>query len=93
MAQITQTDNLWQITGDVQFANTKSLLDASRQLTFFANTVVDLKAVDDIDSAAISLILEWKRRAQAENKALAFINLPPNLNSLAMLYGVRELIC
>jgi phospholipid transport system transporter-binding protein len=92
MAQITNIDNVWEISGDVQFGTAKTLLDASSQLPIAANTLVDFKAVTDIDTAAISLILEWKRRAQKENKSLQFVNLSANLTSLTELYGVAELI-
>jgi phospholipid transport system transporter-binding protein len=92
MAQITHIDNVWQISGDVQFGTAKVLLDASKQLPIAANTQLDFKAVTDVDTTAISLILEWKRRAKKENQSLKFVNLPANLNSLAALYGVTELI-
>ena len=56
------------------------------------DTTIDFAQVTDIDTSAISLILEWKRRAQKENKPLKFVNLPANLVSLTQLYGVSELI-
>jgi len=54
--------------------------------------LVDFSNVKEIDTAAISLILEWTRRAIEENKQLKFVNLPANLNSLTQLYGVADLI-
>ena len=52
--------------------------------------VVDLTGVTEVDSAAISLMLEWRR--QVQDQALRFANLPSALTSLADLYGVNELI-
>ena len=53
---------------------------------------IDFSAITDVDSSAVALLLEWRRRAQALGKTLVFANLPPNLLALAELYGVAELI-
>ncbi len=92
MSQITQVDNRWQLSGDVMVGTAKAILTASQALSIASYTVVDFAEVSDIDTTALSLILEWKRRAQTENQTLSFVNLPANLNSLAALYGVSELI-
>jgi phospholipid transport system transporter-binding protein len=54
--------------------------------------VVDLVAVTDVDSSALSLILEWQREARRRNVRLTIRNLPENLKSLAALYGVADLV-
>jgi phospholipid transport system transporter-binding protein len=53
---------------------------------------IDFAAITGVDSSAVALLLEWRRQAQARGKALAFVNLPPNLLALAELYGVADLI-
>ena len=92
MAQIAQIDHRWQLSGDVVVGSAKAILTASQGFSITSETKVDFAQVTDIDTTALSLILEWKRRAQTENKTLSFVNLPANLNSLAALYGVNELI-
>jgi phospholipid transport system transporter-binding protein len=92
MAQIAEMDNRWQLSGDVMVNTAKAILSESQALVINSNTVIDFAQVADIDTAALSLILEWKRRAQTENKTLSFVHLPANLNSLAALYGVSDLI-
>lgn len=92
MTQITQIDNRWNLNGDVVIGTAKSILTDSETLLIGTDIVVDFKQVDDIDTTAVSLILEWKRRAIKENKALRFTNLPVNLSSLIQLYGVEDLI-
>ena len=92
MAQITQTENCWNISGDVVIGTVPSILVASKALPIAANTQIDFANVSDIDTSTISLILEWKRRAQKENQPIKFVNLPANLNSLTQLFGVAELI-
>jgi phospholipid transport system transporter-binding protein len=92
MAQITQTDGTWNLSGDVIIDAVSALLEASKALSIAANTKIDFSGVTDIDTSTISLILEWKRRAQKENQSIQFVNLPANLNSLTQLYGVAEII-
>ena len=53
---------------------------------------IDFAAVTGVDSAAVALLLEWRRMAQARAKTLVFENLPPNLLALASLYGVADLV-
>jgi len=45
-----------------------------------------------VDSAALSLLFEWRRAARAKNLQLGFRNLPASLQSLAALYGLSELV-
>lgn len=92
MSQIAQIDNRWQLSGDVVIGTAKTILTASQGFAIASDTKVDFAQAADIDTTALSLILEWKRRAQTENKTLSFINLPANLSSLAALYGVNDLI-
>lgn len=92
MAQITQVGNSWSLTGEVVIDTASALLEASKILPIAANTKIDFSGVTNIDTSTISLIFEWRRRAQNENQAIQFVNLPTNLNSLTQLYGVAELI-
>jgi len=92
MVQLTQIDNRWNISGDVIIGTVPAILESSKSLPIAVDTMVDFAKVNNIDTSAISLILEWKRRAQLEKQALKFVNLPANLISLTQLYGVAELI-
>ncbi len=92
MVQITQTNNRWALTGDVVINTVSEILKASQAFTIADNTTVDFAGVEDIDTTAVSLILEWKRRAAREGQSLVFVNLPSNLSSLVQLYDVAELI-
>ena len=82
----------WNVSGEVVINTTSSLLAASKSLVLGAETIIDFAQVTDIDTSTISLILEWKRRAQRENQTIKLANLPANLKSLTQLYGVDELI-
>ena len=92
MAQITQISNRWLLSGDVVNSSAGDILKASQAFKIDENTNVDFADVEDIDTTAVSLILEWKRRAAKEYQILTFVNLPENLTSLVQLYDVAELI-
>ena len=92
MTQITQVNNRWNLNGDLVIGTAKSILTDSETLLIGTDTVIDFEQVDDIDTTAVSLIFEWKRRAIKESQTLTFTNLPINLTSLVQLYGVEDLI-
>lgn len=92
MVSITQNENSWEIAGDILMDNANLLLEKSKDLALSGNVVVDFKRVLELDTSAVSLMLEWQRRAIAENQQLTFVNLPANLTSLIALYGVEALI-
>ncbi|MEK7811525.1 MAG: STAS domain-containing protein [Pseudomonadota bacterium] len=54
--------------------------------------LVDLAQVEAVDSSAVSVLLQWSRQARLNNVKIAFINLPPNLQSLAKLYDVATVL-
>jgi len=91
-ATVTQVNNDWQISGDVLINTANDLLKQSQDYPIGQKTKVDFAQVTDVDTTAVSLILEWKRRAAKENQSLVFVNLPENLTSLIQLYDVTELI-
>lgn len=57
-----------------------------------ATIIVNLAAIEEVDSSAVSLLLEWVRVAQAQAISIRFIQFPANLTSLITLYGVSGLI-
>ena len=57
-----------------------------------AGAVIDASALQHFDSAALALLLECQRLAQASGRAFAVRGAPPKLSQLARLYGVEELL-
>jgi phospholipid transport system transporter-binding protein len=53
---------------------------------------IDFAHVTEIDSSGVALMLHWRREAERLGKALRYVHLPANLQTLAELYGVNELI-
>lgn len=89
---ITKDGNCYRVQGPVTMANVTSLLTEGAKLFDHAALVVDLTEVEEVDSSAVSLMLQWMREAKQRNQTLSFTNLPNNLKSLATLYGVLDII-
>ena len=81
-----------QISGRLTIETVTEIFDTALQPNGKAGLVVDLGKVEAVDSAAVSLLLSWLRRAQRNQVTLCFHNVPDNLLSLAHLYGVAKLI-
>jgi phospholipid transport system transporter-binding protein len=55
-------------------------------------TQVDCGALRQLDSAALSVLLGWKRAAAGLQRTLEVVNMPPQLASLAQVYGLDQLL-
>jgi len=53
---------------------------------------LDFSGVDEVDSAAVSLLLEWVRQAARLGCKLRISHLPDNLQCLVKVYGVEDLL-
>jgi phospholipid transport system transporter-binding protein len=84
-------DNTLRLSGPLTLNTVKSLFDRGLPQGQ-SSLVVDLSAVEAVDSAAVSLLLSWLREAQRRNITLCFNSIPENLMSLARLYGVADLL-
>ncbi|MDP3483585.1 MAG: STAS domain-containing protein [Sulfuricella sp.] len=89
---IVQDGDNYRIQGRITMANANALLTEGLKLFVRDGLVVDLSQLEEVDSSAVSLVLEWLREAQRNQRKLRFTNLPDNLKSLATLYGVLDLI-
>ncbi len=53
---------------------------------------VDLGGVGESDSAGLALLIEWLRMARQGNKAIRFANVPAQIEALARISEVDDLI-
>ncbi len=85
-------DGRCTLTGAVNLENALALREEGLRLFVDPEVTLDLAGVTEVDSAAVSLLFEWRRAALAANRSIRYVNLPDNLTSLAKLYGVTELV-
>ena len=91
---IEQVDGSLCVRAPMVIANARALLEVGRRLLASAapSTVLNLAAVAEVDSAALSLLLAWLRTANERGVTLRIAHPPASLISLAALYGVSELL-
>jgi phospholipid transport system transporter-binding protein len=89
---IIELPNNWHVSGDVLMENANLILSQSNAFKMDGEIEVDFTDVSNVDTAALSLMLEWQRRAFSANCKIKFANLPANLSSLVDLYGVEDFI-
>lgn len=54
--------------------------------------IIDLSQIEDVDSSAVSMLLEWQREAGRRKRRITFVNMPGKLKNLVSLYNLFELI-
>ncbi len=84
--------NQWNLSGDLTIENIPSIIDLINKQKADKKTTIDFSKVTSIDTSTLSLIFELQREAKKNQSHFTFKNLPKNLNSLAKLYGVEDLI-
>ena len=89
---IACNDGRCTVQGPVTVNNVVSLLAQGAERFTAKRVVVDLSGVTEVDSSALSMLLEWRREAVRNGREILYRNLPGNLKSLADLYGVTELL-
>ncbi len=82
----------WAFAGSLVFDDAAGVLEASRELALPDSGVVDMNGLTHADSAALAVVIALKRRAVAEGRKLAIEGLPSSLHSLAVVYGVEDLL-
>lgn len=85
-------DSVLKLSGPVIIETHVAMRERAAAYIGQADWTVDWAQVTDVDSSALSLLFAWERASNAEGKTLRAINLPANLQSLAELYGVAELL-
>ncbi len=89
---LTFDNNQLKIAGAVIIDSVRTLLEGGRGYCVANDVTLDFSGVDEVDSSALALILEYRRAAESAGKRVSVSNLPASLESLAGLYGVTDLI-
>ena len=83
----------WLLQGELDFESVPALLrHAGARLLGKDRLEVDLKAVTRADSAGLALLVEWLRESETAGNEIVFINVPPQLLSIARVCGLDEIL-
>lgn len=89
---VLRNGDKFSVQGPVTIVNVVAVIAQGVALFDRDELVIDLAQVSEVDSSAVSMLLEWQREASRSKRRLRFANMPENLQSLARLYGVSEII-
>jgi phospholipid transport system transporter-binding protein len=82
-----------RVVGSLHFTTVSALLTAGAEAISAARAaVIDLGDVVASDSAGLALLIEWLSIAKAAGRGLRFENIPTQLQQLARLSEVEELL-
>ena len=82
-----------RVTGALHFITVSALLAAGvAAINDGRATVIDLAGVTASDSAGLALLIEWLSVAKSAGRTLRFENIPSQLQQLARLSEVEELL-
>ncbi len=88
-----QADERAMLSGELRFDTVGSLLEAgSRVIGEGRVAVIDLASVSAGDSAGLALLIEWLSVARNVDRSLRYENIPLQLQQLARLSEVEELL-
>ena len=85
-------DDGWRFAGVLTFDTAAEVFASSGALALPANGSVDFSDMTRADSTALAVIIALKRRAIAQGRPLSIAGVPASLRSLAVVYGVENLI-
>ena len=82
-----------RVTGSLHFTTVSALLAAGvAAINSGRAAVIDLAGVTGSDSAGLALLIEWLSVAKSAGRTLRFENVPSQLQQLARLSEVEELL-
>ena len=82
-----------RVIGSLHFTTVSALLTAGvAAINAGRAAVIDLAGVTASDSAGLALLIEWLSVAKAAGRTLRFDNVPSQLQQLARLSEVEELL-
>ena len=85
-----QSQQRFKVKGPLVFETVASLVSSlPRDVD---HLLIDLGAVTEADSSALTLFLVWQRQAEARKISLTYVNWPENMKLLLDLYNLDEIL-
>ena len=88
---LTEGDKL-RVGGSITIHNVVAMVEQGIASFDRGGEIVDLSQIENVDSSAVSMLLEWQREAGRRKRKITFVNMPEKLKNLVRLYDLFELI-
>jgi phospholipid transport system transporter-binding protein len=89
---IDRQGGVFEVSGELTMATMTASLRASQNLfEEEGDWVLNFAGASEVDSAAVSLLLEWSRQATARKRSFSVINMPDSLQSLLRVYDLQDM--
>ena len=83
----------FRVSGVLDASTAREMLEQSEaRFEQFASLDIDLGGVGESDSAGLALLIEWLRLARQWKKEIHFANVPAQIEALARISEVEDLI-
>ena len=84
----------FRVSGVLDASTAREVLEQSEsRFEQFKELDVDLGGVGESDSAGLALLIEWLRAARHGGQVIRFANVPAQIEALARISEVEDLIC
>lgn len=91
-ATLTRAGDGLELTGDLTLATAPKLFAETPRFDLGAMACIDLRAVGEVDSAGLALLVHWRATATAAGAQLTFAAAPPQLREMATITGTAKLL-
>jgi len=85
-------DGRWMYSGMLTLQNAGRVFAVASKMPLPSSGTIDFSGLAQADSAALAVAIALKRRAAAERRTVSLQALPATLMTLAVAYGVEELL-
>jgi phospholipid transport system transporter-binding protein len=83
----------FKVSGRLNSSSVVAVLKESRSHFAESKAIdIDLSGVTESDSSGLALLLEWLRLSRIAERSIQFQNLPPQINALARISEVEDLV-
>jgi len=83
----------FRVSGVLDASTAREVLEQSESRFSQSKDIdIDLGGVGESDSAGLALLIEWLRIARHEEKSIRFANVPAQIEALARISEVEDLI-
>jgi len=87
------SDNIFEVKGDITFSTVSDLLEQGNRLLLDASEITfDLAGVKHSDSAGLALLTEWTRFAESNKRPIVFVNMPAQMLAIAKATGMDTIL-